>query len=289
MIVFSIALKSKQVSKNWDHTCILLKRTLNSIYNQTNQDFKVVIVCHEKPSLSSPYPNLIYHQVDFLPPENSYPEMILDRDIKEVLGRKIAKEMESDYIMVIDSDDCINKEIVDYVNQQAGNSVIPDGFFANSGYIFYEKSNKIVPRSGLYHCCGSTVVLKSELCDVPESWQYDDLVEFKQKGKFFSHGSLVSYWQSKGRVIKPFPFRGCIYIRPDFEPGLDATRNVLVSSWKRRNLKLLLSPVKRKLEKVAKAQDVTQDIKNNFGFYAIDSNYSELENNDLSSSKLLES
>ena len=98
MIVYTISLKSKQVSVNWTHVCNLLERTLNSIYNQTDRDFKVVIVCHEKPDLELSYSNLIYYQVNFPPPVQSYDCMVLDRDLKEIIGRKISKQLNPDYI-----------------------------------------------------------------------------------------------------------------------------------------------------------------------------------------------
>ena len=104
MILYSISLKSMQVSKNWEYTCSLLERTLGSIYNQINQDFKVVVICHEKPNLPS-YPDVIYHQVNFPPPKQCFSDMTLDRDVKELLGRKIGRDLGSDYIMVVDSDD----------------------------------------------------------------------------------------------------------------------------------------------------------------------------------------
>ena len=274
MITFAIALKSKEVSKNWDYTCSLLERTLNSIYNQTNKEIAVVIVCHEKPLLSSSYPDIVYHQVDFAPPEKSYHKMILDRDIKEVLGRKVAKSLNSDYIMAIDSDDCISNQISEFIAQKSlESSNDADGFFADRGYMFYEESGKIVPKSGLYHCCGSTVALKTELYDTPDSWEYDDLVEFKNNGRFFSHGDLATYWQSKGKRLSEFPFRSCIYVRPSFEPSLDATRNSISSSIAKRDIKLLLSPLKRKVSKFFSSQDVTQDVRDEFGFYIIERNY----------------
>lgn len=276
MIAFTIALKSKQVSRNWKYTCSLLERTLHSIYNQTNKDFKVIIVCHEKPTLSSSYPDIIYYQVNFPPPEKSYHQMVLDRDLKEILGRKVAKSLESDYIMVVDSDDCISKEICSYIQQKPNkHSEDVDVFFADKGYMFYEESRKVVPKSGLYHCCGSTVALKTELCDVPDSWEYRDLVGFKESGKFFSHGDLATHWQSKGKKLTRFPFKSCIYVRPSFEPSLDATRNSLSSSIARRDIKLLLSPLRRKVSRLLNSRSVTQDVKDEFGFYLIDRDYSE--------------
>ena len=270
MIVYIISLKSKQVSTNWDYTCSLLGRTLNSIYNQTDRDFKVVIVCHEKPNLELSYSDLIYHQVDFLPPQRSYDCMVLDRDIKELIGRKISKELKPDYIMAIDSDDCISAKISEYIKYRVANSSkIPDGFFADRGYIYYEKSKKFVAKTKLYNCCGSTVALKPELYDVPDGWNYEALVEFKQSGRFFSHGDLVRYWRSKKKAIEPFPFKSCIYVRPDAETSLDAMSNVWIAFLRRKDLKLLLSPIKRKITKFFSSEDMKPNFQKEFGFYII--------------------
>jgi|GEM_PF-2027073 len=272
MIAYTISLKSKQVSTNWKHVCSLLERTLNSIYNQSDQDFKVVIVCHEKPKLELSYPNLIYYQVDFLPPKRTYDCMILDRDIKEIIGRKISQELKPHYIMAIDSDDCISAKISEFINNRVANcATIPDGFYADRGYIYYEETNKFVDKTGLYNCCGSTVALKPELYDTPDSWNYDALVEFKHNGRFFSHGDLVKYWQSKKKVIQPFPFKSCIYVRPNFEPSLDAMSNVWTASLRRRDLKLLLSPIKRKVTKFFNSQDIPESFPKEFGFHRINS------------------
>ena len=264
MILYSISLKSKQVSKDWDYTCNLLKRTVRSIYNQTNQDFKVAIICHEKPDLPS-YPGLIYHQVDFLPPKQSFLEMTQDRDAKELIGRKIGKDLNSDYVMVVDSDDCISAKVSEFINERSQQSESPDGFYADQGYIYYESSNTIVSKSELYKSCGSTVAVKSELCDAPDSWKFDDLVKFINDGLFYSHGDLVEYWRSKGKKFEPFPFESCIYVRTDFEPTLYDMNNVLAASIKRKDIKVLLSPLKRKITKFLCSQKINENIKKEFG------------------------
>ncbi|MEM8831401.1 MAG: hypothetical protein AAGE96_18870 [Cyanobacteria bacterium P01_G01_bin.19] len=268
MILYSISLKSKQVSKDWNYTCNLLQRTVKSIYNQTDRDFKVAIVCHEKPELPS-YPGLIYHQVDFLPPKQSFLDMTQDRDAKELIGRKIGKELNADYIMVVDSDDCISAKISEFVNGKGQSSEPPDGFYADKGYIYYESSNKIVSKSELYKSCGSTVAVKSELCDAPDSWDFDELVKFINEGLFFSHGDLVEYWRAKGKVFEPFPFESSIYVRTDFEPTLYDMNNVLAASIKRKDIKVLLSPLKRKLTRFLYSKNISEDIKQEFGLYIL--------------------
>ena len=264
MILYSVSLKSKQISTNWDLTCRLLERTLRSIYNQKNKDFKVAVICHEKPDIQS-YPDLIYHQVNFLPPKKCVSEMVLDRDIKELIGRKIGKELNSDYIMAIDYDDCISSRISEFINCKSQLSVAPDGFYADRGYIYYESSKKIVPKSDLYKCCGSTVAMKSELCDAPDSWDYDELAKFKKNGFLHSHGDLVEYWRSKGKRLERFPFESCIYVRPDFETSLYDMNSALAISIQRKDIKVLLSPLKRKLTKFLYSQDINEDIRKEFG------------------------
>jgi hypothetical protein len=53
-VFFGIPLKARAVSKNWDWTVRDFNRTLASIYNQTNPNFRVLVGCHDLPALSPP-------------------------------------------------------------------------------------------------------------------------------------------------------------------------------------------------------------------------------------------
>lgn len=52
MIYFLIPLRSKESSNNWERVVSNFNRTLDSCFNQTNDDFKVVVVCHQ---ITPPY------------------------------------------------------------------------------------------------------------------------------------------------------------------------------------------------------------------------------------------
>ena len=69
MLVFIIPLKSKRGSRSWSTVSDLFERTLKSVCNQTSPNFKVVVVCHEKPLVSFEHENIEYITVDFEPPE----------------------------------------------------------------------------------------------------------------------------------------------------------------------------------------------------------------------------
>lgn len=270
MIVFSITLRSKLVAKEWSYTCRLLERTLSSIYNQADSNFKVILVCHERPELQSDYPDLIYHQVDFPAPQRVYSEMVLDRNVKELIGRRMAKSMNAEFIMNIDADDCISKNISKYLNQK-NDEPIADILFVDKGYIYYEKLNKFIARSGFYRFCGSALAVRSEYCEAPESLEYGGLVDYIRSEKFCSGGGLITHCQTLGKVVKPFPFYGCIYVRPDLDSGL-ATSKGMLTALRRRDLRMLLSPAKRNFEKFWKAKDINQTTKDEFGFYTIQGN-----------------
>lgn len=82
MIYFGIPLRSKAVSSNWDDVMRVFNRTLQSVYRQTNPDFRIFVACHEVPGLSEQYDE----RVEFLIADTPYPknrkEMMLDKGWK---------------------------------------------------------------------------------------------------------------------------------------------------------------------------------------------------------------
>ena len=55
MLCFITALKSKAVASDWIRVCELFESTLRSAYNQTDPDFRIIVVCHERPDLKERY------------------------------------------------------------------------------------------------------------------------------------------------------------------------------------------------------------------------------------------
>lgn len=65
MLVFIIPIKSARVSSSWELVSKLFERTIKSVCNQTIPDFRVIIVCHEKPNIKFEHSNVTYIEVDF--------------------------------------------------------------------------------------------------------------------------------------------------------------------------------------------------------------------------------
>ena len=82
MLVFCIPLRSKEVSKDWNKVSLLFNRTLESIYNQTNANFKVFVACHQIPTLNQTYDDRVRFIVVNTKIPITYLDMMDDKDSK---------------------------------------------------------------------------------------------------------------------------------------------------------------------------------------------------------------
>ncbi|MDQ1004178.1 uncharacterized protein (UPF0333 family) [Neobacillus niacini] len=68
-VAFAISLKSKRSSRNWTRVQNNLARTLRSIINNTDQNFRIVIAGHEKPNITEmKHERVTWLPVHFPPP-----------------------------------------------------------------------------------------------------------------------------------------------------------------------------------------------------------------------------
>ena len=171
MLTFIVPVKSKLVTADWDKFSQLFENTLKSICNQEDQNFKVVVVCHEKPISTFFHQNVHFLQVDFEPPntnaktkastDSSYKSKELDKGKKIILGVEYArKEFKTDYIMTVDSDDYISNHISSYVNNKGTD--VP-GWYLKKGYIYFEGKKFLVKTFKFNQLCGSSIIIKPDL------------------------------------------------------------------------------------------------------------------------------
>jgi hypothetical protein len=140
MLVFIIPLKSKKVSDSWETACKLFERTLKSVCNQTSDDFRVIVVCHEKPEIDFKHPNVEYVKVDFdLSKADKWEWKQVDKGRKLLKGVVYAGKFSPSHIMFVDADDCVSKHLAKFVN---GNKEC-NGWFVNKGYKYKEGNNLI--------------------------------------------------------------------------------------------------------------------------------------------------
>ena len=205
MVTFIIPVKSAQVSGSWSGFSKLVERTLKSVTNQTSQDFKVVVVCHEKPEINFTHPNIEYIQVDFgvpqlkdAPKEKHDGMKEEDKSNKILAGVAHAEQYNSDYFMVVDADDCISNKLVAYIEENADKDEV--GWYINKGY-FYREGDKIISlnRENFNTLCGTCLIVKPEYF----------------KGIFQHNPHLLYVHQTTefdgGHKLKRLPFPGAVY------------------------------------------------------------------------------
>ena len=141
MLGFVVPLKSAKVSKSWEQVSQLFERTARSICNSTNPNFKVVVVCHEKPNINFEHSNLQYIKVD-IPIPTTFVEKRGDKMHKFIRGIRLAKDLGCSYIMMVDADDCISKLLTDFILKSQPSY----GYFMNRGYCYSENNQFIGVR-----------------------------------------------------------------------------------------------------------------------------------------------
>lgn len=140
MLYFTIALRSKTSSANWELVVNNFNNTLSSIFNQTNSEYMVYCACNEIPELK---PNLMaYRQkIQFVqvntPKPNGWLNGVRDRAWKQLACCHAIKQSESKknidngiFIFPVDADDYINCNVAEYV----ANHPKSNGFKSRKAY-----------------------------------------------------------------------------------------------------------------------------------------------------------
>lgn len=202
MMAFVIPVKSKTITSDWASFSRLLNRCINSICNQTNTNFKVVVACHEIPSTKfNDDFRVEFLKVSFSPPilKKNPEDLWLKRADK---GKKIKFAVDygirigASYVMTVDSDDCVSNKICEFILSQNNDSI--SGWFVKKGYLYPEGKGYLYLNLKNFHTlCGSCIIIKPKLIDLmygKNNWFDHERVNFKN-----------------GLFLIPLPFPGAIY------------------------------------------------------------------------------
>lgn len=221
MIIFLTTVRNPQNSVDYQRVEDLLARTIRSVCNQTNRDFRFIVVCNQVPQFSVPV-EVDFVKVDFPPPSGSKgSEMNIsdsrrDKGTKAFIGLLHARQYKPSHVMFIDADDLISNRIAEYVNiHPQGN-----GWYLQEGYL-YGDGGILIRKTNQFHMkCGSAHIIKWDLLNVPAdaSLQMSQAEVLDQVDKVFlkkvlsTHRETVNYFGELGLPTKPLPFPGAIWI-----------------------------------------------------------------------------
>ena len=262
MVTFIIPVKSAKVSGSWSQFSKLFERTLKSVTSQTSQNFKVVVVCHEKPETDFEHPNVEYIHVNFgVPDLKSAPKekhdglKEQDKSNKILTGVAHAEKFDSDYYMVVDADDCISNKIVSFVEDNKDKNEV--GWYINKGY-FYREGDKIISlnKENFNTLCGTCLIVNPKF--------------FKE---IFQHKPHLLYVHQTtefegGNKLQRLPFPGAIYSMANGE-------NHYMSGGQMKSLNTgnpfkwsTIKGIFRKLRKY-RVKTLNTHIKGEFGIYSL--------------------
>jgi hypothetical protein len=206
MLVFVVPLKSRQVARSWEYVTALFERCLRSICNQTSADFKVIVVCHEKPAIEFTHPAVAYVSVNLpVPRSNDHPGLNLDKYRKRAAGYIHAGQFKPSHVMQVDADDCVSNRLAEFVRQNPRDR----GWFFQSGYFYRDGARRIYLKpEGFHYWCGSSFILKYDQLTLPKSADFDDSAL-----PLLAPYGIKKRSEESGAPLAPLPFPGAIYVR----------------------------------------------------------------------------
>ncbi len=265
MIVFIVPLRSAQTVNSWELVSKLFERCLKSICQQTSPQFKVIVVCHERPLTTFEHPSITYIEVDFPVPiwkDNSdIYSRDKDRARKVWFGLNHAQKYEPSHVMIVDADDLVDNRIASFVAERPH----CNGWYIEKGYEYCEGSDYIyLMRKNFYDKCGTCYIVRYELLNQYKHLQFSDV-----KGFQFLHHQFVPHLMiENGTPLAKLPFEGAIYVIGYGENVWLTFRNEMMMKSHVSFKELFLFRARQTVKRVL-AQKITQALRERFGIYKL--------------------
>lgn len=224
MFVFITSVRHPIHSFSYEKVWELLKTTLVSVCNQTDQCFRVIVVCnrilHDFKEIASIDGHTEFVVVDYPPisPLNvlTDEEKKRDRGIKYTVGLMQARKYAPDYVMFVDADDFVGSDIVEYSTLHPREH----GWFIDKGYVLL--GGRCSELNDFNAHCGTCNIFDfALLMNYIDSARIDIAIRDTIFGHvnecFFryvlgSHKYAPGFFEKEGASLKPFPKRGALWL-----------------------------------------------------------------------------
>ena len=253
MFLFITTIRHPSNAKNFDTILALLNHTIDSVMNQkTNFDFKLVIVCNEKPALDVDPDKVHFHVVDFPPPgkekasEQTLYNMQLDKGTKLASGLIYAKQFNPKSVFIIDADDWISNKIVEHVMSNDQQKF----WYADTGYLLNYSDKTYIRKYGLCRYCGTAFIYDYKLfmdmlklssennVNFTREQIIETVDEFELLNILGNHRYQFAHFAKQGITFNPLPFKSICWIlntgenhsgKNGGDSGLPVTQSLLES------------------------------------------------------------
>lgn len=213
LLTFIIPVRHHKNARDWSQLCLKLSETARSISNQTNADWRGVIVANAGCDLPALPSGFTVVRVDFPPNEKHQRDGHSLEEFHDAVradkGRRILKGMlaanDSQYFMAVDDDDLISSRIVEFVRKNDGEN----GWILDHGYIWTDGGKFLIRKSNFHKLCGTSIIVRSDLYNLPDSIENSNLDWTKRW--LGSHIFIEDLLKDSGFPLSRLPFHGAIY------------------------------------------------------------------------------
>lgn len=227
--MFAIPLRPKAVARDWGRVCHLLASTLDSILNQSDSDFSVVIACHDVPKLSL----LDDPRITILRANTPLPtdpnEQMKDKHMKKRLALAQLHRLGGGWFMPVDADDLVSNRLVAHVRKLNPRF----GMIIDEGWEFDCANLGLRPAPRFNRLCGSSGIFRFSADELPEQ---ANQTEERLADVFKNHTQWRETAIALNRPLDLIGFRAAIYTTNNEE-----NHSVLVGAigWKRRLMRFV--------------------------------------------------
>ena len=213
LVTFVIPVRHQDNASDWSLLKANLVQTIASISNQTNDDWRGVIVANEGADLPDLPERFVVERVAFPPNdmhelgkasrEDFYDAFRADKGRRVLMGMLRARD--SRFFMIVDDDDFVSARIV----QHASENPDANGWTIDHGYIWDDGGKLLLGDDDFNHLCGTSLIIRSDLYDLPE--RFEDASLDWIKSMLGSHVRIADILAERGTPLATLPFRGAIY------------------------------------------------------------------------------
>ena len=210
--VFAVSLKPRSVSSDWQRVEANLRRSIRSA-RASDPSALILVACHDEPDLDEFREHVVTLRVPF--PEPSGPaeggrDKAAKRRHAAAWLRRSMHEDDEAYVMFLDADDLVHRDLVTHVLSDGRPSYI-----VHSGYVAdLERGLVRRRRSDFHKTCGSSFVFRFARSELPVSWE-DLSAPFSQFGASPAQRGHPEYDQVAADLGRPpvaFPFPAVAYV-----------------------------------------------------------------------------
>ena len=226
---FAICLKPKKRSENWNLVLANLQKTLYSIKRSTNQNYHILISTYDPDDLT----NVIdTNKTKLITPNFDPPSSVREADMDKTKNRRLigsyigSIEKEPFYVMFLDADDLVHKNLVDFVLSDNNHR----GYIISEGYVLDIFERELRRKNEFNMICGSCYIGYFYPEEMPESTDDTECYFSEHRG----HRNNVEIATKYQRKPDSIPFPSVVYIK-----GHEESLETIKRKWKMQRNKML--------------------------------------------------